>query len=288
VNWKLAAARNINPLLDFLAPREYRAAAFASRLQYDSAVRLPPAKTASLWILPNQKEPESIRAAILLTEAGLYLPLFHETDSPAVEELDVFFRLCCKNRGKIYCLLGGDEDIVLSSEALARPVFAERTFDLMTLNKTAGAQPPVRIPHLLIRRIREAEADTFFPLDRDYQLEEVVTSPDRYNEFAGRLHFRQQCRSQLVFGAWMNGKPVAKAGTNAIGFRYCQVGGVYTEPAFRGRGIATAVMTRLLSAIASRGQHCTLFVRNDNPPAAALYRSLGFSRRCGYRISYPA
>ncbi len=288
MNWKQAEAQDLSPFLDFLAPREYRAAALASRLQYNGSVRMPPGKTASLWILPERKAPESVRAAILLSEAGLYLPLYHECDAPAIEELEEFFRRCCKNSRKIYCLLGRNEDIILSNEALARPLFAERLFDLMTSKEPAGGKSPVHIPHLHIRRIKEAEADTFFPLEREYQLEEVVTAPDRYNEAAGRLHFKQQCRSQLVFGAWMNGRPIAKAGTNAIGFRYCQVGGVYTDPAFRGRGIATAVMTRLLSAIDSRGQHCTLFVRKDNPPAAALYHSLGFVRRCGYRISYPA
>lgn len=288
MSWRRVNGQNLAALVDFAAPREYRAAAFTSRIVRHSAIELPKKNEAAVWILEGGAPPDAVRAAILLTASGLCLPLFHEKNGPDPRELDQFFGLPTSNPEKIYCVLGRDEEVRLCTGSLGRPLSAERSFHLMTCGDICREGPERSVPGLVVRRIKEADADAFFPLERDYQLEEVVTAPGRYNEAAGQIHFRRQCRTQLVFGATIDGVPVAKAGTNAIGYRYCQIGGVYTLPALRGRGIAAAVMRRLLAAVASRGQRCTLFVRKENLPAVGLYLAFGFQIRCSYRISYPS
>jgi uncharacterized protein len=293
-----ASAETVPSLSRFIAPREYRAASFSSRLQSEGRIKLPDRKTAAVWIWTDEKEQSAgyskLCGAIMHTHSGLLLPLFHEDRFPPLSDI----RKLCDSPGKqhslVYCILGRKEEVLACEAALQRPVPASRSFYLMTREcDEEGLSPSskrflIELPGLVIRRIQADAAELFFPLEKAYQLEEVLTAPHRYNEKASFHHFRNQCRSQLIYGAWINGRPVAKAGSNALGFQYAQVGGVFTHPDYRGKGIAGMLMNHLMKAIYGRGMNCTLFVRDNNQAALALYRSLGFRIRCPYRIAYPS
>ena len=60
------------------------------------------------------------------------------------------------------------------------------------------------------------------------------------------------------------------------------VGGIQILPGHRGRGIGTAVLTRLLDEAFGNGLPLDLDVSKDNPEAERLYARLGF-RRTGER-----
>jgi predicted GNAT family acetyltransferase len=79
---------------------------------------------------------------------------------------------------------------------------------------------------------------------------------------------------------------MAKGGTNARGFTYDQIGGLFTHPAFRGRKAARFLMGRLLEHIFRDGKKACLFVKTHNLPALRLYDNLGFRIAENYRISY--
>lgn len=54
---------------------------------------------------------------------------------------------------------------------------------------------------------------------------------------------------------------------------------VYLAPDARGRGVGTAVYSRLLELLRADGMHTALAViAAPNPPSAALHRALGFER----------
>jgi predicted GNAT family acetyltransferase len=91
---------------------------------------------------------------------------------------------------------------------------------------------------------------------------------------------------QEIYYAVLEGMPVAKAGTNARGIEYDQIGGVFVSPAYRNRGFARQVLTHLLKSIFLQGRKPCLFVKKSNSPALGLYRSLGFQERGTFRISY--
>jgi len=54
------------------------------------------------------------------------------------------------------------------------------------------------------------------------------------------------------------------------------VGNVTTHPAYRGKGLGTAVCARLCLELLRTVEHIGLNVKADNAPAIASYKRLGF------------
>ena len=81
-------------------------------------------------------------------------------------------------------------------------------------------------------------------------------------------------------GAFVDGALVAAAGTHAITMRYGMgvIGNVFTHPAYRGRGLATATTGAVTMALRHAGiREIALNVREDNEPAIRAYHRLGFT-----------
>ena len=130
------------------------------------------------------------------------------------------------------------------------------------------------------------DAALLFPLQRAYELEEVVIDPALFSDATCLKLLRQGLRNELVFHASRDGRPLAKAGTNARGYGVDQIGGVFTVASERGKGLARIVMAALLEAIFAEKPAACLFVKKANTPAIALYERLGFATVGGYVISY--
>jgi predicted GNAT family acetyltransferase len=54
------------------------------------------------------------------------------------------------------------------------------------------------------------------------------------------------------------------------------IGGVFTEPDYRGRGLATSMTSALVQEALRHTNRVVLFVRSDNAPANHLYKKIGF------------
>jgi hypothetical protein len=93
-------------------------------------------------------------------------------------------------------------------------------------------------------------------------------------------------KNELTYYAEHRGNVVAKAGTNARGFRFDQLGGVFTAPAYRNRGVAARVLAALLRDANKDGRRACLFVKDHNAAAVRLYEKLGFQIRDRFRIAY--
>jgi len=89
----------------------------------------------------------------------------------------------------------------------------------------------------------------------------------------------QQIRDGVYYGIRVRGQLVAAAGTHVVSpsSRLAVVGNVLTDPAFRGRGYATAVTSAVTAELLGFCDHVVLNVRADNPPALAAYRRLGYT-----------
>lgn len=81
-----------------------------------------------------------------------------------------------------------------------------------------------------------------------------------------------------VFGAFEAGRLVSVGRCQAEPPGIWMVGGVFTEPAARGHGAATAVTRRIVQAAAEHAADAALYVLADNTPALAIYEGLRFER----------
>ncbi|MFG2065134.1 GNAT family N-acetyltransferase [Micromonospora sp. NPDC048871] len=85
-------------------------------------------------------------------------------------------------------------------------------------------------------------------------------------------------------GVWAEGALVAVAGVHVYSpaFQVAALGNVTTHPAWRGRGLASAVVARLCGLLRAEVEHVTLNVKADNGAAVRLYERLGFRRVAEY------
>lgn len=290
MSWHRLCKEEYQLLCSFLRPREYRAASLTERLFRLGSFAPPSKREGTVWILGDSGFEPGIRAMVMHCANGLLLPLFHRSHRPSLDEVKDLYKLMGARAGGIYCILGEKNDVLCCEAANGRSRRSERSFYLMTLGSTfpGGYSRGREIAGLEIVQIREQDSERFFPVELAYQLEEVVNDPASYNDQAGRIHFARQCRSQIIYGATVQGKPVAKLGTNAIGRDYCQIGGVYTLREYRRMGISRLLLQHLVRTITARKQKLCLYVRKDNEAAQGLYSSMGFRVRGEYRISYPS
>jgi RimJ/RimL family protein N-acetyltransferase len=108
--------------------------------------------------------------------------------------------------------------------------------------------------------------------------------------------FTRALRGQLTpasadrfYAIWIAGRPAAHVFLNyaADHGQVAQVGFVVTEPAFRGRGLCSLLMTRVIADFRERGGQCAL-LGTGNPVAHAIYARAGFSDYIGHTMRYLA
>jgi ribosomal protein S18 acetylase RimI-like enzyme len=137
----------------------------------------------------------------------------------------------------------------------------------------AGAAPPGRVDETIELHTRASQAVMNAICDRHWT---PAMRLERSEIFA---RIRRPHRFAL---AWQDGQP-AGAG---LGVREGDLAGIFamrTQPAFRGRGMASRILDRLIGWAAGEGAgRIYLQVEEDNEPALALYRRAGFRRAYGY------
>jgi GNAT superfamily N-acetyltransferase len=283
VKWKPARNIDLKVLEPFLLAGEWKSVALSSYFCRDGAWKLPSRAAASVYICSRGEE---VAGVLLRTPSGLLMPLLKD-DAPGARSFPKLPRL---PRGEIYSLMGTKADVLWLEEALSLIPETVVEYHLMTLRRErytpgrAAAAP--RIPGLTTRLAGVRDLGALFPLQKCYELEEVVLRPEHFRDQACYNHLRRTLKTQLTCLAEVSGSVIAKAGTNARGWNCDQVGGVYTVESLRNQGIGFALMRTLLKWIFREKSTATLFVKTANLPAAALYRRLGFEIDGGYRISY--
>jgi GNAT superfamily N-acetyltransferase len=308
--WRRAVGSDLPALSAFLARGEERRVGFSGRLlregtRPEPSLRLPSPLRGAVWLAdarggvslraPGRRPWEgpdgaSIVGAILCHPSRLVFPILRPESGEGSGESggDRGFAPLTSAFPPA-SVVGMAEDVDRYESALSLSPRASIDYRLMT--RAAGARTPldITVPAALGRSVRRAgpgDLDELMPLQEAYEREEVLTPIHRFNPAACRASLARAVERQLLFVAVEGGVIVGKAGTNARGFRVDQIGGVYTLPARRGRGVAAALMATLLAEIARLGRKPSLFVKPANAAALALYRGLGFEDIGEYRADY--
>lgn len=235
------------------------------------------------WI---ERRQGGVAQAVMLAPHALLLPVL-DARSPSMPA-ELVSRLPAAMTA-----MGSEEDVQSVERILARRVSRSVSYHLMKLEgPLPGPDPDAAgkdrdgMAGLRTRRATARDLAALYPLQRDYEKEEVLLDPTMHVPRLCRSHLRLALREQVVYLAEDASGILAKAGTNARGFRYDQIGGVFTVREARNRGVGRAVMRALLEEILAAKAGACLFVKKTNSPAIALYRRLGFQVVGGFRISY--
>ncbi len=270
----------MDELLAFLRPREWSCVGFTSRLL---------ARETSLeHVLVNRAEAGRSRIveSLLITDQGLIIPVLEPKGRSTELQRKLLKELIVSRSRHIHSVMGLRSEVGIV-ESLLAPRSSERIeYHLMTHEYLTVSAPTPDPPGMVIRRAGIVDLTALFPLQRSYEKEEVLLDPGAFNATSCLLHLQRSLRKEITLVAELDGRIVAKAGTNAQGLDYYQIGGVFTEPEFRNRGISRKLLQALLWQIAALQKNACLFVKKHNQAAIHLYRSLNFQMREDFAISY--
>jgi predicted GNAT family acetyltransferase len=151
------------------------------------------------------------------------------------------------------------------------PLMALRVFELRTVT-------PLPLPPGHFRPATAADTDLVLAWYDAFHAEAVP------NEAAPRLTHVERAIAEGSVYLWEDGgRPVSLAGKGRRTAHGTSVGPVYTPPALRGRGYASACVAALSQQILDEGKHfCILFTDLANPTSNHIYQQIGYRPVCDF------
>jgi uncharacterized protein len=128
------------------------------------------------------------------------------------------------------------------------------------------------------------DLESIIRLHRSFQLEYFGTLDEAEEELGKMAQTRMDNHGIAL--AEVEGEVVAKAEVMARTGKAALIGGVFTVPELRGRGLAFGSMSLLCRGILASGENACLNVSRDNTPAQRVYREIGFRKLCDYRMAH--
>lgn len=283
MRWELLQVKDLSKAIHFIGENEWICEHLFTRLLKKN--RLKSIEPDQIWMGYKNDKPQAI---LYISNQGLllpYLPFLEET--PFLLEVFTPVKEALSDKAiRIYSILGKLQYV----EAMEKLFRFNRGFPidyhLMTRSKNVPLPPPPILPHLHIRKATLEDLDCILPLQVLYEKEEVLIQPEMIEPEKTRSDLSLALREQYIFLGEYEGTAVTKAGTNARGILYDQIGGVFTDPKYRGKHFAKALMVRLLQQIHGEGKNACLFVKVQNRVAIHLYEELGFQIQESFRIHY--
>lgn len=283
--WQLADCTDLHDLVEFLSTNEWGHVGFSARLNIEDRPKFPEQSTIKIHINRSSEPRPKIKESILTTGGGLVVPVL--SGRSPTRHGDIASLLSYTSR-QLHSVMGLRRDVEIIEASLAKKPFRFIDYHLMTRNcafsrspRSLNNQKKLKICRAYPRHIAE-----LFPLQAAYEKEEVLLNPHEFNTGISHKFFQQNLRKEKIMFARLKHKVVAKAGTNALGFRYAQLGGVYTLHEFRNKGIGTILINSLINYLGESYKGASLFAKKDNPAALRLYEKTGFEVREEFRISY--
>lgn len=281
MNWRPVRRLAYRRLIDFLKVDEWRHIALTSRLKKAGEVCFGSVSDGRIWL---REKDGTVNGCLYISQYGVVLPVFKPEELTHQEER-VLRNLLLSRQSRIFSVMGMSNRVHFVEKLLGSSPLEMANYRMLTHTPTAG-DARIRDSSITVRTAGLPDLEFLWPLEKSYLREEVLREGHELNEFSTRRMFSRALQDQMIYCATLNGRPVAKAGTNARGWFYDQIGGVFVVPEHRKQGFGRRVTEELLEAIGRERRHACLFVKESNRPARQLYTALGFNDRGGFKISY--
>ncbi|TVR69654.1 MAG: GNAT family N-acetyltransferase [Spirochaetaceae bacterium] len=226
------------------------------------------------------------RAVLYQGPSGLFMPFAMDAVGPDLRE-----RSQLKKRiglfPRIRTVMGTEHDVQALDALLSPQVRDTVAYDLLYLpHHSFPSLLPPPLPELRIATPQPREWRALLQVQIAYEMEEVLLPGRTPVPAHSKAHLLDSLSNHLVLVALHRDQIIARVATNARGLRTDQIGGVFTLPEWRGRGVARWLMSHLLQRIGREKRDASLFVKQTNRTAQKLYRGMGFTFVSLYRISY--
>ncbi len=287
MSWQIADKSAFPCVKNFLSEHECGSVSFSARFK---ALAHPGERNRerSAVVIDKERNTGLVTSAILVTQGGLLLPVFGDAVSvSAFPEKPVLKEMLSQFSEILHSVMGTTKSVAMTQSLFERNPSDRVDYYLLSLDrqkyKCPESSPSIPIT---IRQATVKDADRLFPLQKKYELEEVYIDPSRFNERFCMSNLKETLKREIVLVAESDGMIIAKAGTNARGYLFDQIGGVYTVTDERRKGVGTALMGALVENIFKRRMRASLFVKKNNAAAVTMYTKLGFSFEDDFAIAY--
>ncbi|MFP4509448.1 MAG: GNAT family N-acetyltransferase [Spirochaetaceae bacterium] len=275
--WKIARRVHHQELQQYLRPQEFRCVTVTERLKTEGS---RPVSSGRYLLYEGSS---GIEACVYFTANGFVYPVLPEGPVPDLSGLKSALNAV---HPRLFCIMGTQRDVLHMEAVFSLPPVTTVTYFLMERQVPAVPARPDDDPLVHIRSAGVLDADTIYPVQRLYEIEEVLMNPESFDARVCAQQLRVALNNQLVYIASNQGGVIAKAQTNARGYDWDQIGGVFTRESFRSRGIGRNVMRALLNETDHAERRTCLFVKTHNRAALRMYRSLQYTVRDEFRITY--
>ncbi len=284
MTWEPLHVKDLSMAIQFIGEKEWVCEHLVTRLLKKQKTKT--ISPDSLWVRYENGKPTGL---LYLSKQGLllpYLPFLEERKFVLQEDFDLLKKILPDDTSRIYSIVGKLLYVQAMEELLRFDGGVCVDYHLMTRSKSEPLPPVPLIPRFQVRKATLGDVECILPLQILYEKEEVLIQPDLMDPEKTRKDLNLALQDQIILLGDYEGKAVSKVGTNARGIIYDQIGGVFTDPNYRNRHFARALLIRLLHLIHGEGKNACLFVKIHNQSAIHLYEELGFQIQEAFRIHY--
>ena len=277
-------------MLKLLTLKEFEAISFTTRFINRSKLGLYEKKET---ILIHTDSDDNISSSIMLTRGGQLLPVAENQDS--LNETDFSKAVNMFGTGIYYinAIMGEKQIVDLVFNSLVKSVNPEKITEYLYHTMIISDRKCFKSPGIdkkennyIFRKPEVSDIKKLLPLQEMYEKEEVLPSDSYYDPDSAKRYLLTSVKKRISVICEKDSKIISKANTNGDGINFSQIGGVFTLPEYRNRGIGKRVTGKLVEEIFDCGRYPSLFVKQNNIPAVAAYRKLGFRITSSFKIIY--
>jgi len=282
---------DIEQLHDFLIKHEHYSVPLSSRLA-DKNCGIDKLLLNRNTVFIEEKS-NNIFSALMISPEGIVCPIL--TSESSLKPLRSVINESAYAKKRYLTLMGLREDITALELLFKNRNRLSVDYDLLSspsldisskVDNYLDSKDDGTLNRFRTRQALPSDLEYLMPLRSAYEIEEVILNQSNFNKTACRTRFSKTISKESVFFAEVDEKPVATCCISASGFKWGQIGGVYTLPEYRSNGLSALLMKATSKHAAKHGMDLMLFVKKDNKAALKLYSNCGFIQNGDYRISY--